>query len=352
MSELPVPVVRPPEPPRPQTLVCANCHSDLSGEYCAHCGQRHEPHIHTVAHFAGEAFESISHADSRLWRTLWYLLARPGFLTREFFAGRRVAYLPPFRLYLVISVLFFLVVTVPEGPLYQADGAPTTGRIEAMKDMAREFEGSSGPGSDALKQAAAELKLRADKESRELATGGSATEEQEGLQEENGMTMFCDEFKKPDPTANRNYARLHAACLKISEDSGAEFGKTIVHNIPRAMFVFLPLLALVMKPLYWRPRRYYVEHLLFLVHNHAFVFLVLAMVGLLEMIPVVGQHLGLLKFAAWLYMVWYLFRAMRVVYGQGRGLTVAKYLTLGFAYVIAAFVVLLLTALYSAMTFA
>jgi hypothetical protein len=118
------------------------------------------------------------------------------------------------------------------------------------------------------------------------------------------------------------------------------------------MFVFLPLLALVMKPLYWRPKRYYVEHLLFQIHNHAFVFLVLATIALLEMIPVVGQHLGVVKFAAWLYMFWYLFRAMRVVYGQGRGLTVAKYLTIGFAYVIAAFVVLLLTALYSAMTFA
>lgn len=351
MSELPVPVVRPPEPPQPQTLVCANCHAPLSGEYCAHCGQRHEPHIHTVAHFAGEAFESISHADSRLWRTIWYLLARPGFLTREFFAGRRVAYLPPFRLYLVVSVMFFLVVAVPEGPLYEADGQPTTQRIEGMKDAARELEKSRGPGSDAFKQAAAELKRQADRESAELA-GQPPAGKQEGLQEENGLTMFCDEFRKPDPTANRNYAKLHAACLKISEDSGAELGRTIVHNIPRAMFVFLPLLALVIKLLYWRPRRYYVEHLLFLVHNHAFVFLVWVIIALLELIPVVGRHLGLLKFAAWLYMIWYLFRAMRVVYAQGRGITVVKFLTIGFAYVIAAFIVLLLTALYSAMTFA
>ncbi len=62
-----------------------------------------------------EAFESISHADSRLWRTLWYLLGRPGFLTREFFEGKRVRYLPPFRLYLVISVLFFLVAGLARG---------------------------------------------------------------------------------------------------------------------------------------------------------------------------------------------------------------------------------------------
>ena len=81
-----------------------------------------------MAHFAAEAFESISHADSRLWRTLWYLLARPGFLTREFFEGQRVRYLPPFRLYLVISVLFFLIVGLPDGPMFVLDDEPTTRR--------------------------------------------------------------------------------------------------------------------------------------------------------------------------------------------------------------------------------
>ena len=114
MSDVPVPVVSPPEVPAAQTLVCANCGTPLAGEYCNHCGQRHEPHVHSVGHFASEAFESITHADSRLWRTLWFLLAKPGRLTSEFFAGRRVSYLPPFRLYLVISVIFFLVAGLPD----------------------------------------------------------------------------------------------------------------------------------------------------------------------------------------------------------------------------------------------
>ena len=78
----------------------------------------------------------------------------------------------------------------------------------------------------------------------------------------------------------RNYAKLRERCAKIAEDGGAELGKSVVHNMPRAMFVFLPLLALVMKLLYWRPKRYYVEHLLFLIHNHAFVFLLLTMLAL------------------------------------------------------------------------
>jgi Protein of unknown function (DUF3667) len=358
MSSPPVPVVSPPEPPQPLTLVCANCHAALSGEYCAVCGQRHEPHVHTVAHFASEALESVSHADSRLWRTLWYLLARPGFLTREFFAGRRVSYLPPFRLYLVISVVFFLTVGVPEEVAIDVDGVePTAERIEKMNATAAALEKETGPGSEELKLAAARIRQQAEKEKTALAAGEADAEDAApapvvepkfGLQDKNAMTDFCDEFKNPDPTANQNYAKLHAACARISEDGGKELAKTVAHNIPRAMFVFLPLLALSMKPLYWRPKRYYVEHLLFLIHNHAFVFLVLTVLTLLELIPVVGNHLGIVKFAAWLYMIWYLFRGMRNYYGQGRALTFAKYLTIGLSYISAAVMVLVLLALYSA----
>src|SRR5262245_51891783 len=64
--------------------------------------------MHSLREFLAEATEVFTHADSRLWRTIRPLLLRPGFLTREFLRGRRARYLPPFRLYIVASVLFFL----------------------------------------------------------------------------------------------------------------------------------------------------------------------------------------------------------------------------------------------------
>jgi hypothetical protein len=353
MSSPPVPVVDPPEPPQALTLVCANCHAALVGEYCAACGQRHEPHVHSVAHFAEEALESVSHADSRLWRTLWYLLSRPGFLTKEFFAGRRVSYLPPFRLYLVISVVFFLVVGQPDGGtalfISDDDDGPPKVRVEKLDMAAAALEKEAGPGSEDLKRAAAKIREQAEKEKTALKAGAPVVAP-DGLSSKNAMTDFCEEFKKPDPGANRNYTKLRAACAKISQDGGRELAKTVAHNIPRAMFVFLPLLALSMKPLYWRPKRYYVEHLLFLIHNHAFVFLVLTLGALLDLIKELRGHLGLVKFAAWVYVVWYLFRGMRNYYGQGWWLTFAKYLTIGWSYIFAALTVLLLTTLYSAFT--
>lgn len=332
-------------------MVCANCGATLAGVYCASCGQRHEPHIHTVAHFAGEAFESISHADSRLWRTLWYLLSRPGFLTRQFLAGHRVSYLPPFRLYLVISVLFFVAVGAPDGEAFQVDvgddAATPQERVEKMRQAADELEQDNGPARDALKVAAAALRQKAQKEENK-ALGKDAPAPVAATRT---PTKACDGLRSTEP-GGFNYPRLHQACLRVAADSGAELYKSVVHNIPRAMFVFLPLLGLVMQLLYWRPKRYYVEHLLFLIHNHAFVFLMLTVLALLTMIPVVGGHLGLLKFAAWLYMFWYMFRAMRNVYGQRRFITLLKYFAIGFAYVIAGATVLVLTTLYTAMTIA
>jgi hypothetical protein len=61
----------------------------------------------------------------------------------------------------------------------------------------------------------------------------------------------------------------------VAIDNGRALREAFLHNLPRALFVFLPLLAGAMMLMYWWPRRYYVEHLLLFVHNHAFVFLLL-----------------------------------------------------------------------------
>ena len=90
------------------TARCDNCGATVAGRYCAACGQRLEPPLHSLWHFSTVALEDLTHADSRLWRTLATLLVRPGRLTREFLDGRRAHYLPPVRLYLVISLIFFL----------------------------------------------------------------------------------------------------------------------------------------------------------------------------------------------------------------------------------------------------
>jgi hypothetical protein len=100
--------------------------------------------------------------------------------------------------------------------------------------------------------------------------------------------------------------------------------------------------------LYWRPRRYYVEHLVFFLHIHAAVFLLLLLQALLGWIAL---WLDWGTFAGWVatiisvYSAWYVYRAMRVYYGQGRLLTFTKLCVVGLSYLIGFGLTLAATAL-------
>ena len=101
----------PPVPPAPAQARgnCGNCGSPLLGEYCYACGQ---PVTGMVRHFStilGDFTDTVLNWDTRLPRTLWPLLARPAFLTREYFAGRRVRYVSPVRLFVTLAIVTFFV---------------------------------------------------------------------------------------------------------------------------------------------------------------------------------------------------------------------------------------------------
>jgi len=150
------------------------------------------------------------------------------------------------------------------------------------------------------------------------------------------------------PWAVRVQPVIGQSCEKAVKDGGRSLSGELVHNLPRAMFVFLPLLAAAMLLFYWRPRRYYVEHLLFLVHNHAFVFVfIMLWWALMALLPPVAPLIGI---AGTLYLIWYMYRAMRMVYAQGRGLTIAKMLAMSFVYLVFGGLMLLVTLVYSVLT--
>lgn len=242
----------------------------------------------------------MTHVDSRLWRTLWSLVARPGFLTREYISGRQVRYLPPVQLYLVLSVGFFLL--------------------------------ARGLGSDSI--------IVLDKQD-----VGTAE-----LSEPARAESFCSQFNYGGPFAKQILPKLIAGCQKSVLDGGEALRYAFLKNLPRALFLLLPLFALVMMLMYWRPRHYYVEHLLILIHNHSAAFVVLAVIMLVGAIPGLAALEGFLVAAAAVYFCWYLYRSLRLVFGQGRMLTLAKFTILGLVYLVVAGFVIGTTALISVAT--
>jgi Protein of unknown function (DUF3667) len=90
--------------------VCPNCGTEFLDDYCHKCGEkRHHSEELTFRHFVLHATHELSHVDTKIFATLRYLFTRPGFLTQEFIAGRRLRYMRPFSLFLIAVAVFFLV---------------------------------------------------------------------------------------------------------------------------------------------------------------------------------------------------------------------------------------------------
>ena len=247
---------------------CKNCGAQLSNQFCGVCGQAANVSVPSLWALIHDLLDSVFDLDSRTWRSLLRLFLKPGELTREYLAGRRIRYLPPVRMYLVASLTFFLIVSLFGDPS-EDDALIEVGDIPTC-------ELGSLPGP----------------------------------------------FNTPELRG-----RLETACSRISADSGNSLAQGLMDNLPAMMFLFIPLAAFIMKMLYPLSKRKYVEHLLFLFHFHAFFFVVAILTWLISAIGG-GTVANVLVTAIWVYVPVYLFLAMRRVYGQSRAVTAFKYLLL------------------------
>lgn len=245
---------------------CRNCEAPLVGPYCAQCGQRDAPPHPTLRELLGDAWESLTDVDGKIVSTL-KLLVRPGALTCEYLLGRRARYLPPFRLYLICSVAFFLV-----------------GSIDVTREAA----------SDGRRDAAAP-----DSVAQARAAGGET------------RATAGDSDSPFERRLERGNERLEA--------SGREMGQVIGDNVPNAMFVIMPAYALVLMLLYRSRRVRYPAHLVFALHVHAFFFAILTGIEAVELVVdglgLPGRIDGTVSLAGMIWTFVYFPMAMRRVYG-------------------------------------
>jgi hypothetical protein len=320
---------------------CLNCGAYLRGQYCAVCGQRARSRLISLWELVTDAFGDLFELDSRLWQTVVPLLVRPGRLTHDYLQGRRARYMPPFRMYLVLSVLFFVVAFFDPREdlslLYEPE-PPVASETNAGQPAADAGDVDSVPADDAGTEAAEPApkpNLRLDVGSgglninfdKDAGAADDCTVEASGIED---LPVWLQRRLTPQ--------RLRTICEHVRVDDGRAFFDKVLDNVPTALIVLLPLMAFVLSVLYPLSRRYYVEHLLFFVHFHAFFFLVLTLQILLARIggwlnlPETLPTLGIV--AASFYVPVYLFVAMRRVYGQGRFVTLLKYVVLLIAYVL------------------
>lgn len=333
----------------PRREECLNCGATLGGQYCADCGQRFDSRLISIWELVRDAFGDLFELDSRLWRTLIPLVMRPGKLTRDYLRGQRVRFMPPFRTYLLLSIVFFLIAFFDPkeklGFLFddstqstEQTQTPDEGAEEARREFLEELanEGIVISGRDE------------EQSGNDAADQGSAPYDcnLENFEIDSNSTWLLSRMSKE---------RLETVCRRIVADSGKGFIGEIRDNVPAALFVLLPLMALVLKILYPLSKRFYVEHLLFVVHFHAFVFLILTIqvilsrvIPLLRVPNIIADVTG---FAISLYIPVYLYKGLRRVYEQGRAATSVKFLMLTLTYLIGLTFMIVFAALFAAFTF-
>lgn len=374
---------------------CANCNELLQGEFCHHCGQSVHSVLKPVHGMLEEAAETLLHIDGRIVHTLPPLLVKPGFLTLEYFSGRRVRYIAPFRLMFVICLLAFFVchlamdraATKFENQITHAPMVTTSDEITtattpskvraALKEQLDGLNTAEDTGvlpPNAVAQIhQKELELRQQANQRLIALGAppmpatsvaapSTTSVATTTSSPNESTKdeTSDEFRKgvqpfhiswlPNIVNERltvmgthlldNWHAYKRGDAATREEVKQRVIDGTFSELPPAMFVLIPVFAALLKLFYIFRRRLYMEHLITALHSHAFLFLSLLLLVLLGMLSNwlkphaawVGYPLGWLEAALLIWIPAYLLIMQKRIYKQGWPMTVLKFWFIGWFY--------------------
>jgi hypothetical protein len=327
--------------------ICLNCRAELHGLYCHLCGQANTEPKESAWHLVTHFFYDITHFDGKFFTTLKDLIGRPGFLSREYMLGRRASYLNPVRMYVFTSAFFFIIFfsifnvdrlqIVPPRPT-KIDSALNLRNIrkEALKDADNKED--SQLLNKALGNLSDTLLVSADSSDKTPFVVHSKFDED--LNPFTSVEQYDSMQKSLIPSKRDGFIKhmfkRKAIELKIKyKNNGKEFFKemsaSFLHQLPKMLFISLPIVALLLQLLYVRRHQFfYVDHCIFIIHLYIFYFILLLFwFGLREMRQVWGwSWLGSLTLPIFLFSQYYYYRAMYIFYKQGWFKTFLKYILL------------------------
>lgn len=264
---------------------CLNCGAELNGSFCAACGQRVVPADPTVSELAGDVFEELSGYDGRIASTFRNLL-HPGRLTIDYLQGRRVRYLSPVRLYLTVSVIYFLI-------------AASTPVNVITQTKTRNVSAGEGININLTDPAV-----------------------------NNGVPLTAEDRAELVKQIQTAPWFIRGMLTAIATDPQGFRGRLFT-IMPRVFFAMLPVFAGILA-LFYRGRRFPTA-LVFAAHLHAFAFLGATLAELAKMTRsqvVQGTVSGIVI----LVFAWYALASLRAVFGGRWPITIAKALGIGFTY--------------------
>ncbi|MGY0557709.1 DUF3667 domain-containing protein [Lysobacter sp. A421] len=358
---------------------CENCSATLQGEFCHQCGQSSHNPIRHAGHAVEEFFEAFWHLDGRVFRTLRDLMS-PGRVAINYLAGHRQRYIAPLRLFVVLSVLAFFIgaatvhidesTTTTEG-VAAIDAATSAAAVERIRDQlvadieqAREQAGQA-IGVDTL-LVTAEVRVRAAAANRVVELTGAPVDD--AAQALVGIPETAESKPKrvqinlfghsgewdaqtnpfvigwwPDFANRWLNGKIGNIETNMQSMDGATLDvwlQVLMSAAPSALFLLVPVFALMLKLAYLFKRRLYMEHLVVALYSHVFLLIALTLTFVLSSLnswlaPLaswLGVALGVLFAAVVVWMPIYLLLMQKRVYQQGWWMTLVKYVVIGLIY--------------------
>ena len=316
---------------------CANCTyaflPDEPNEFCPRCGQQNHPVIIGFGHMVEEFLEGVFHFDGKVFRTAGLLLFKPGELTRRYLAGQRMPYVPPLRLYVFLSFVYFLLLSV--------NTSSEDANVKFSKDnnLSINFSSKNSDGvvtpKDKARTDSLEAALeRAKPDTVRLLKFGKTTALKMSVADIKRLPAKITDAQVDSIIARQKAPNTYLRRLLVKRVARWHGASTeeIVHQLLRGfsilLFLLMPLAALLLKLTYLRQHRYYISHLIFTVHLQCFALVLLTLLMVLGWLHVWRAVMLVMV----LYGVAYLVLALKRVYAQGWFKTLAKSVVLAFGY--------------------
>lgn len=324
---------------------CLNCRYVVDNRYCPNCGQENTDTRKTFVQLFVHFFEDLTHYENSFWKTIRNLIFKPASLTKEYLSGKRMSYLAPIRLYIFISFITFFLI-----PILQDSSNEEV--VDVNQTAAKEIVLTP----DTLKTTQDNL-LNKKKLTADMAKKGNIDKESsELLQKEVGQRKEdenADDYmnfgyrsvehldsiqkfgkaddKLPDWGYWINKKMLLVKKGKTKQEINEKLMESFFRNIPKALFIYMPLFAIVLWLFESKKRWYYFDHSIFTLHYFSFLLLASLILELFNFFfecfnqfRIVNIISYIVESAIILYMLYYFFPAHHRFYEQSRFKTIIK----------------------------
>ena len=297
---------------------CPNCAAALQegANFCHYCGQKNKRLNRPMTTMMVELAENFLNFDTKFWATSKALFSSPGRISREYNEEKRTTYGSPLRLYLFASFIFFLILSFMINP----DSVVNINENSENSGMNINGDGLDINLSGALEDTIEinSVQFPNPSELDDIALD-SLTALAFGEEEQSWLTI----------PLTKGFFKI----VKGKEGQQA-LGKFVVTNISTAMFILMPIYAAILFFFFFRSEKNYYAHLVFSLHYHAFIFI------LLIFTLVISHFSGLnLNVAALIIFPIYMFFALKGCYKKSWIGTFFRWFGVNFIY----FITLILT---------